>query len=137
MVEEINVVKLETCNDPLKYATLRAEPDWNALGPRLKKDLKKVATAVKEMDLTAITDLQEKGTITLEGYEIRAEEIKVLQLLNPAMADGSQPFCSLQPFYGASCTLSSLAQARHTRNRQAPVVLLLDLLRNHVQLVVR
>jgi hypothetical protein len=28
VVSELNVRDLETCADPLKYASLRAEPDW-------------------------------------------------------------------------------------------------------------
>lgn len=36
---ELNVRVLETCSDQLKYATLRAEPDWQALGKRLGKAL--------------------------------------------------------------------------------------------------
>ena len=39
MCSELNVRVLETCSDQLKYATLRAEPDWQALGKRLGKAL--------------------------------------------------------------------------------------------------
>lgn len=28
VIEEINVRVLSTCSDPLKYATIQAEPDW-------------------------------------------------------------------------------------------------------------
>lgn len=28
MVEELNVLRLETCDQPLQYARLRGDPDW-------------------------------------------------------------------------------------------------------------
>lgn len=31
VVEELNVRALETCDQPLQYAQLRAEPDWKVL----------------------------------------------------------------------------------------------------------
>ena len=44
---ELNVRDLEVCNDLLKYATLRALPDWQALGKRLGKSLNVVSKAVQ------------------------------------------------------------------------------------------
>lgn len=44
---ELNVRDLEVCSDPLKYATLRAMPDWQALGRRLGKALNGVSKAVQ------------------------------------------------------------------------------------------
>eukprot|EP00803_Ostreobium_quekettii_P004677 evm.model.scf_312.8 EVM.evm.TU.scf_312.8 scf_312:69741-82588(+) len=90
VVEEINVVNLEVCSDPLKYANLQAEPDWNALGPRLKKDLGKVAAAVKKMDVAAINELQATGSVTLEGHEIKSDEIKILRKFNPPEGHNSE-----------------------------------------------
>jgi hypothetical protein len=34
---ELNVRTLTVCDDPLRYASLRAEPDWQVLGKRLGK----------------------------------------------------------------------------------------------------
>ena len=33
VVEELNVRDLETCDQPLQYAQLRAEPDWKVFCP--------------------------------------------------------------------------------------------------------
>jgi hypothetical protein len=35
VVEEINVSELELCDDPLRYSTVRAEPEWQvAIGSK-------------------------------------------------------------------------------------------------------
>jgi hypothetical protein len=44
VLEELNVRELETCNDILQYATIKAEPNWANLGKRLGKDMGKVGT---------------------------------------------------------------------------------------------
>ena len=38
---------LEACSDPLKYCTLRPEPDWTVLGKKLGKALNTVSKAIK------------------------------------------------------------------------------------------
>ena len=37
VTSELNVRELETCADPQRYASVRAEPDWAALGKKLGK----------------------------------------------------------------------------------------------------
>ena len=41
---------LEACSDPLKYCTLRPEPDWTVLGKKLGKALNTVSKAIKVRD---------------------------------------------------------------------------------------
>ncbi len=45
VTEELNVRQLHVCADPLQYATLRAEPDWQGLGKRLGKAMGQVGSA--------------------------------------------------------------------------------------------
>ena len=40
VVEELNVLDMETCADPLKYATIKAEPNFAALGKDWAKPLR-------------------------------------------------------------------------------------------------
>lgn len=42
MRSELNVGELATCADMLAYADVSAQPDWQALGKRLGKDMGKV-----------------------------------------------------------------------------------------------
>ncbi|KAJ0016975.1 hypothetical protein Pint_11004 [Pistacia integerrima] len=49
VLEELNVRSLVPCNDTLKYASLRAEPDFSVLGKRLGKSMGVVAKEVKAM----------------------------------------------------------------------------------------
>ncbi|KAJ0016816.1 hypothetical protein Pint_11177 [Pistacia integerrima] len=49
VLEELNVRSLVPCNHTLKYASLRAEPDFSVLGKRLGKSMGVVAKEVKAM----------------------------------------------------------------------------------------
>ena len=44
--EEINVRELVGCDEPARFATLRGEPNWAALGKRLGKAMGAVSAAV-------------------------------------------------------------------------------------------
>ncbi|OMP04628.1 Aminoacyl-tRNA synthetase, class Ia [Corchorus olitorius] len=62
--EELNIRNLDTCKDPLKYACLRAEPDFSVLGKRLGKSMGEVAKNVKAMSQEDILAFQEAGEVT-------------------------------------------------------------------------
>lgn len=51
MTEELNLRALTPCADPLRYATLLAEPEWGVLGKRLGKAMGGVAKAVRDLSL--------------------------------------------------------------------------------------
>ncbi|PNW71377.1 hypothetical protein CHLRE_16g651750v5 [Chlamydomonas reinhardtii] len=76
---ELNVRSLETCADPLQYATLRAQPDWQILGKKLGKSMGAVAAAIKDLTDAQILDFEKSGTLSLAGHTIEAGEIKVLR----------------------------------------------------------
>ncbi|KAI8462538.1 MAG: hypothetical protein J3K34DRAFT_182080 [Monoraphidium minutum] len=75
---ELNVRSVETCGDPLTYASLRAEPDWQVLGKRLGKDMGKVAAAIRGMGAAELMAYEKAGSISLEGHELGAGDIRVL-----------------------------------------------------------
>eukprot|EP00898_Chlorokybus_atmophyticus_P002811 jgi/Chlat1/3530/Chrsp23S03703 len=83
VLEELNVKVLTPCSDPLQYATLRAEPDFATLGPKLGKGMGLVTKAVKALDQAAILRLQESGSIELQGHTLTASEIKVVREFKP------------------------------------------------------
>eukprot|EP00955_Chlamydomonas_euryale_P075002 362190-Chlamydomonas_euryale.AAC.2 len=75
---ELNVRSLETCADPTKYATLRAEPDWQALGRRLGKQMGAVAAAVKAMGASDIAAYEAAGgNAVVGGVELGPGDVKV------------------------------------------------------------
>jgi len=76
---ELNVYTLETCSDPLHYAALRGEPEWQVLGKRLGKDMGKVAGAIKGLTAQQLMDYEKHGSIVVAGHELAAGDIKVLR----------------------------------------------------------
>ena len=74
---ELNVYSLETCSDPLHYAALRGEPEWQVLGKRLGKDMGKVAGAIKGLTAQQLMDYEKHGSIVVAGHELAAGDIKV------------------------------------------------------------
>lgn len=77
--EELNVRSLVPCNDPLKYASLRAEPDFSVLGKRLGKAMGIVAKEVKSMGQASILAFEKSGEVTLAGHTLKLSDIKVIR----------------------------------------------------------
>eukprot|EP01024_Parvocaulis_polyphysoides_P013665 TRINITY_DN15369_c0_g1_i3.p1 TRINITY_DN15369_c0_g1~~TRINITY_DN15369_c0_g1_i3.p1 ORF type:complete len:396 (+),score=64.95 TRINITY_DN15369_c0_g1_i3:88-1188(+) len=77
VVEELNVRKLSTCKDPMKYASLRAEPNWQQLAKRLGKDTKAVASAIKELSQQDIVQFESSGSVEICGHTLSLSEINV------------------------------------------------------------
>ncbi|KAJ8639463.1 hypothetical protein MRB53_016157 [Persea americana] len=79
VMEELNIRSVVPCNDPLKYASLRAEPDFSVLGKRLGKAMGTVAKEVKAMSQADILAFEESGEITFSGHCLRLTDIKVVR----------------------------------------------------------
>ncbi|KAG2607498.1 hypothetical protein PVAP13_4NG249900 [Panicum virgatum] len=79
VMEEINVKTVTPCNDPLVYASLRAEPNFSVLGKRLGKDMGKVSNEVKKMTQEQILSFEESGEITFFGHCLKQDDIKVVR----------------------------------------------------------
>ncbi|KAK9088613.1 hypothetical protein Scep_027695 [Stephania cephalantha] len=78
VLEELNVRSLSSCNDPLEFASLRAEPDFSALGKRLGKSMGVVAKEVKAMSQSDILKFENKKEVTVAGHCLQVTDIKVL-----------------------------------------------------------
>eukprot|EP01018_Ginkgo_biloba_P031750 Gb_05984 [translate_table: standard] len=81
--EELNVRSVVPCDDPLKYASLRAEPDFSALGKRLGKAMGIVAKEVKRMDQAHILSFENSGEVTVAGHTLQLSDIKVIREFMP------------------------------------------------------
>ncbi|XP_072969393.1 isoleucine--tRNA ligase, cytoplasmic [Typha angustifolia] len=79
VMEEINIKSVLPCNDPLKYASLRAEPDFSVLGKRLGKDMGIVAKKVKSMSQDDILAFEKSGEVSISGHCLKLTDIKVVR----------------------------------------------------------
>ncbi|KAK9932607.1 hypothetical protein M0R45_019837 [Rubus argutus] len=79
VLEELNVRSLVPCDDTLKYALLRAEPDFSVLGKRLGKHMGIVAKEVKAMSQESILAFEKSGEVTLSGHCLKLTDIKVIR----------------------------------------------------------
>ncbi|KAG0615444.1 hypothetical protein M758_5G041400 [Ceratodon purpureus] len=76
--EELNVRTIVPCNDLLKYASLRAEPDYSGLGKKLGKSMGLVAKEVKALTQAQILEFQKAGEGTFAGQKLGLQDIKVI-----------------------------------------------------------
>ncbi|EOY07019.1 TRNA synthetase class I (I, L, M and V) family protein isoform 2 [Theobroma cacao] len=79
VLEELNIRSLVPCNDTLKYASLRAEPDFSVLGKRLGKSMGVVAKEVKAMSQEDILAFEEAGEVTIATHCLKRTDIKVVR----------------------------------------------------------
>ncbi|KAL6970780.1 isoleucine--tRNA ligase [Sarracenia purpurea var. burkii] len=79
VLEELNVKSIVPCNDPLKYASLRAEPDFSVLGKRLGKSMGVVAKDVKSMSQEDILVFEKAGEVTVATHCLKLTDIKIIR----------------------------------------------------------
>ena len=78
--EELNVKDIETSDQPLQYASLKAEPEFSVLGKKVGKAMGAVSKAVKALSQQEILDFQSSGQLTVEGHTLVEGDIKVSEL---------------------------------------------------------
>ncbi|KAJ7954569.1 isoleucine--tRNA ligase, cytoplasmic [Quillaja saponaria] len=79
VLEELNVRYLEPCDNPLEYASLRAEPDFSVLGKRLGKSMGLVAKEIKAMPQDDILAFEQAGEVTIANHHLTRTDIKVVR----------------------------------------------------------
>ncbi|GAB2218562.1 hypothetical protein Drorol1_Dr00001789 [Drosera rotundifolia] len=77
--EELNIRSIDSCNDPLKFASLRAEPVFSALGKRLGKFMQLVTKEVRAMSLEAILAFEKDGEVTIATHCLKQGDIKIIR----------------------------------------------------------
>ncbi|KAI8017287.1 Isoleucine--tRNA ligase, cytoplasmic [Camellia lanceoleosa] len=80
VLEELNVKSIVPCNDPLKYASLRTEPEFSVLGKRLGKSMPVVAKEVKAMSQEDILAFEKSGESTVAAHSLKLTDIKLMRL---------------------------------------------------------
>ncbi|KDP34784.1 hypothetical protein JCGZ_10564 [Jatropha curcas] len=79
VLEELNVRSLIPCNDTLKYASLRAEPEFSVLGKRLGKSMGVVAKEIKAMSQKDILAFEQAGEVTIASHCLKLADIKIVR----------------------------------------------------------
>jgi len=79
LLEELNVRGLTLTTDTGSFVTLRAEPDRERLGKRLRKEMGAVATAIQALTQEQLKVLLEKGEIEVLGHALTTEDVKVIR----------------------------------------------------------
>ncbi|XP_052173832.1 isoleucine--tRNA ligase, cytoplasmic [Diospyros lotus] len=79
VLEELNIKSIVPCNDTLKYASLRAEPDFSVLGKRLGKSMGVVAKEVKAMSQEDILAFEKSGEVTISTHSLKLADIKIIR----------------------------------------------------------
>ncbi|XP_061949689.1 isoleucine--tRNA ligase, cytoplasmic-like isoform X2 [Populus nigra] len=92
VLEELNVRSLVPCNDTLKYASLRAEPEFSLLGKRLGKSMGVVAKEVKAMSQKDILEFEKAGEVTVATHCLKLSDIKAIVMRNSLSFNVLQQF---------------------------------------------
>ncbi|KAL1188035.1 Isoleucine--tRNA ligase, cytoplasmic [Cardamine amara subsp. amara] len=80
VLDELNVRSLVPCNDTLKYASLKAEPNFSVLGKRLGKSMGLVAAGVKKMSQQDILRFEETEEVTIGKHSLKLSDIKIVRV---------------------------------------------------------
>jgi isoleucyl-tRNA synthetase len=70
-------VNAQTCNDPMQYSSVKAEPQWGALGRRLGKSLAKVKEGMKALTTAQLMAYEAGATLEVEGFAMGPGDITV------------------------------------------------------------
>ncbi|KAL7254183.1 hypothetical protein ACSBR1_008562 [Camellia fascicularis] len=91
VLEELNVKSIVPCNDPLKYASLRAEPEFSVFGKRLGKSMPVVAKEVKAMSQEDILAFEKCGEITVAAHSLKLTDIKMKSQTKTSTSSTNSP----------------------------------------------
>lgn len=71
--------ELTTCADVSAYASVRAEPNWTALGKRLGKAMAPVAAGIKALTAEQLAAYEAGATLTVAGAELAAGDLAIVR----------------------------------------------------------
>ncbi|VDP12826.1 unnamed protein product [Onchocerca flexuosa] len=92
IITEVNVRMLTVSHNKEKYGVyLKAEPNFRLLGSRLKNDQKKVVDYLKnQVTEKELEQFAERGTLSILGYELSAEEVNLSYACRGVQATNEQ-----------------------------------------------
>lgn len=77
VVEECNTLSLVVCSDTLKYAELKAIPDWSILGKKLGKKMGLVAKGIGALSQQELINIRDGASVEIEGETISPSDVRI------------------------------------------------------------
>ena len=77
VVEECNTLNLVVCSDTLKYAELKAIPDWSILGKKLGKKMGLVAKGIGALSQQDLINIRDGASVEIEGETISPSDVRI------------------------------------------------------------
>lgn len=79
VLEEMNVREVQTCNDPMQYSSVKASPQWGALGKRVGKSMPQVKAAMEALTLEQLLAYEAGATLDVAGFAMGPGDIAVVR----------------------------------------------------------
>src|SRR5690606_32769539 len=98
---ELNVKQLKYSTEEDRYIKLFAKPNAPVLGKRLGKDFGRFRGLIEKLDAAALNQLQDAGSLTLDGVEFSADDILIYREPHEGTQALSNRFISID----MDCTL--------------------------------
>lgn len=76
---ELNVKRVSFSSDEAKWVSLAAKPNAKVLGPRLGQKMQPFMKKIKELPHAQVHELDQKGSIVLDGETIRREDVEIVR----------------------------------------------------------
>jgi isoleucyl-tRNA synthetase len=92
---ELNVKQIAYHDAEENYINLFARPNSPVLGKRLGKEFKHFKALIDQLDSKTIVDLQEKGSVILDGTTFSADDILVYRQAKPGTNTVSDRYISI------------------------------------------
>jgi len=114
---ELNVKTIAYSTDEDKYINLYAKPNLPVLGKRLGKELNKYRMLIQDLDAKQLNQLQEQGSLTLDGESFSMEDILVFREAKEGLEALSNRFISIDMDCELNDDLIDEGLAREVVNR--------------------
>lgn len=79
VLEETNVREVHTCNDPMQYSSVKASPQWGALGKRVGKSMPQVKAAMQALTAEKLLAYEAGDTLDVAGFAMGPGDIVVVR----------------------------------------------------------
>src|SRR5690606_34474358 len=114
---ELNVKQVQYSQDESRYIRLYAKPNAPVLGKRLGKDFGRFRGLIEQLDSAALNQLQDSGSLTLDGHTFSVDDILVYREAKPGTEALSNRFISIDLDCALDQSLVAEGLAREVVNR--------------------
>ncbi|NAW51695.1 isoleucine--tRNA ligase [Elizabethkingia argentiflava] len=117
--QEVNVKELQMINaeEASHLIVKQIKPNFKTLGPKLGKDMKKVAAEIAAFNDEQISSLEKEGHLKVQGYEITTNDVEILTKDIPGWTVASEAKLTVALDLNITDALRSEGIARELINR--------------------